>query len=102
MKNIINVISNNLIQIVFMIITGIVSYLGLRIKNIYEEYITTKIKKEIVERTVFYVEQTCKNLTCIEKKREAKEKSLKWLKEKNISISDTEIEILIESAVKCL
>ena len=102
MSDILNAISNNIIQIFSAIITGVIGYLGFRIKNLYQEYIQDKLKKEIVDKTVKYVEQTCKDVTCEEKKRKALEKSLEWMKEKKINVSDTELEILIESAVNCL
>ena len=76
--------------------------IGIRIKNIYQQYICDNTKKEIIEKTVKYVEQIGKDLSCSEKKSRALEKSLEWLKEKKISVSDTELEILIESAVNCL
>lgn len=97
-----NNISKYLIEIVFTVITGIIGYMGVRIKKIYKEYINDKIKKEIIEKTVKYVEQTSKDLTCKQKKNKALEKSLEWMREKRINISDTELEILIESAVNCL
>lgn len=102
MEDILNNISKHLIEIVFTIITGIIGYIGVRIKKIYKEYVQDKLKKEIIEKTVKYVEQTSKNLSCKEKKSKALEKSLEWMKEKKLSISDTELEILIESAVNCL
>ena len=102
LSDILSTISDNLIQILSTIITGIIGYLGLRIKNIYQEYIQDKIKKEIVDKTVKYVEQTCKNASCDEKKSKALEKALEWMQEKKINVSDTELEILIESAVNCL
>ena len=102
MNDIFNAISKNLIQIVFTIITGIIGYIGVRIKKMYQEYIQDKLKKEIIEKTVKYVEQTSKDLSCREKKSKALKKSLEWMKEKKINISDTELEILIESAVNCL
>lgn len=102
MNDIFNAISKNIIQIVFTIITGIIGYIGVRIKKMYQEYIQDKLKKEIIEKTVKYVEQTSKDLSCKEKKNKALKKSLEWMKEKKINISDTELEILIESAVNCL
>lgn len=102
MSDILSAISDNLIQILSTIITGFIGYLGLRIKSIYQEYIQDKIKKEIVDKTVKYVEQTSKNALCEEKKSKALEKALEWMKEKKINVSDTELEILIESAVNCL
>lgn len=102
MSDILSAISDNLIQILGTIITGIIGYIGIRIKNIYQEFVQDKMKKEIVEKTVRYVEQTGKEISCDEKKSKTREKSLEWMKEKNLSVSDTELEILIESAVNCL
>ena len=102
MSDIISMVSDNIIQILTAIITGIVGYLGIKIKKIIEDYLQTKLKKEIIERTVVYVEQIGEDLTCDEKKKKEKEKALEWMKEKKINISDTELEILVESAVKCL
>lgn len=102
MSDILSAISDNLIQILGTIITGIIGYIGIRIKNIYQEFVQDRMKKEIVEKTVRYVEQTGKEISCDEKKSKAREKSLEWMKEKKLNVSSTELEILIESAVNCL
>ena len=102
LSDILNTISDNLIQILSAIVTAVIGYIGLRIKNIYQEYIQDKMKKEIIDKTVKYVEQTSKDATCDEKKQKAIEKSLEWMKEKKLNISDTELEVLVESAVSCL
>lgn len=93
----------NMGNIILTFLTVLASTLGITIKNIYQRYMDTKTKKEIVGATVQYVEQISKNdaLTCDMKFSKAKEKSLEWLKEKGIKVSDTELEILIESAVNC-
>ncbi len=102
MSDILNVVSDNLIQILGTIITAVLGYVGLQVKNIYQEFIRDKTKKEIAEKTVKYVEQTCKDFSCEEKKQTALEKSLEWMNEKKLNVSETELEILIESAVNCL
>lgn len=102
MNDIVNTIFDNLIQILSMVITSIIAFFGMKIKKLIENYMEDKIKKEIVEKTVMYVEQTGKDLSCNDKKKRAIQKSLEWLKEKKINVSDTELEILIESAVNCL
>lgn len=102
LSDIIGLISDNLIQIISTVITGVIGYLGIRIKNLYQDFIQDKAKRDIVEKTVKYVEQVGKDLSCAEKKDKALEKSLEWMKEKKINVSDTELEILIESAVNCL
>lgn len=92
-------IQTYLIEILAAIITAVASFVGVTIKNAYTKYIDTKTKKEIVKSTVEYVEQVFKEIHGQEKLDKAKEKSLEWLNEKGIKISDTELEILIESAV---
>lgn len=102
MSDILSAIYSNLYNILSVVITGVLGYVGLQAKKLYQEFVNDKIKKEIVDKTVKYVEQTSKDLSCDEKKQKALEKSSEWLKDKKISISDTELEILIESAVNCL
>ena len=68
----------------------------------YTKYVDTQTKKEIVKDTVNYVEQVFKDIHGAEKLEKAKEKALEWLNEKGIKISETELEILIESAVNGL
>lgn len=94
----------NLLQILITILTAIISFIGMTIKNSYTKYINTKTKKEIVYATVQYVEQICKNkgINSKDKFDNAKKKILEWLREKGIKISDTELEIMIESAVSQL
>ncbi len=77
-------------------------YLGVQIKRIYQTSVEEKMKKEIVQKTVLYVEQTKGELTCEEKKKTVLEKTKEWLALKNLKVSDTELEILIESEVKLL
>ena len=88
-----------ILEIIAAILTGIASFIGIKIKKVYEEYVNTKVKKDVVDSTVKYIEQVYKDIHGEEKLNKAKEKALEWLNEKNISVSDTELEILIESAV---
>lgn len=102
MDDIFILIVNNLLEIFTTIVMVLIGYIGVRFKNFSKEYLDDKMKKEIIKQTVMYVEQTGKNLSCEEKKMKARQKSYEWLKEKKINISNTELEILIESSVKCL
>ncbi len=95
-------IQNYLFEILATVITAVASFIGLRIKDAYTKYINTQTKKEIVKDTVNYIEQVYKDIHGAEKLNKAKEKALEWLNEKGIKISDIELEILIESAVKGL
>lgn len=95
-------IQNYLFEILATIITALASFIGVSIKNAYTKYINTQTKKEVVKDTVNYVEQVFKDIHGQEKLDKAKEKALEWLNEKGIKISETELEILIESAVNGL
>lgn len=88
-----------ILEIIVAILTGVASFIGMKIKKIYEDHINTKTKKDVVDTTVKYVEQVYKDIHGQEKLIKAKEKALEWLNEKGISISDTELEILIEASV---
>lgn len=85
-------------ELLYMIITTILTYVGLTVKKIYENYTNEYIKKNIVEDTVKYVEQLYSNKTSEEKYKIAKENILKLLEEKKITVTELELEVLIESA----
>ena len=97
-------IQDNLIQILATVITAVASFIGVSIKKAYTKYVDTKTKKEIVEATVKYIEQIYKGVMISneDKLSKAKEKALEWLNSKGLKISDTELDILIESAVNGL
>lgn len=97
-------IQDNLIQILATIITAVASFIGVSIKKAYTKYVDTKTKKEIVDSTVKYIEQIYKGVMISneDKLSKAKEKALEWLNSKGLKISDTELDILIESAVNGL
>ena len=59
MSDIFSMVSDNIIQILTATITGIVGYLGMKIKKIIEDYLQTKLKKEIIEKNDNYY---CSNL----------------------------------------
>lgn len=100
----IDMLANNLLPILATALTGIVSYIGMQIKNMIQDSFTQREKESIVETTVNYVEQISKDtdITSGEKFAEAKEKAAAWLRERNIKFSDTELDIMVECAVKNL
>lgn len=96
----IDFINNNsglIISLLGTILTAIGGYIG----NIYKKYINDKQKRQIVEDTVKYVEQITKDISISSenKFKKCKTKAIEWLNSKNIKFSDTELEVLIESAV---
>lgn len=101
-------IQNNLTEILAFlatVLTGAFTAIGAMIKKKYTESINDKTKKDIVENCVKYTEQICTNCmkkTSEQKKKIAKEKAIEWLGSKGITVSDTELDILIEAAVNGL
>ena len=86
----------HLISMAVAILTALASWIGLKAK----ELLNTRLKREIVEDTVLYVEQVAKELGSEEKLKLAKEKALEWFDAKGLKVSETELEILIESTVQ--
>ncbi len=102
MSSVLSAIEGNLIEIVGAIFTSVVTYIGLQLKKIYENYVNDKVKKEIATACVIYVEQLSDSLnltTSADKFSEAEQRSKEWLNAKGIKVSEAELEILIENAV---
>ena len=93
------IITTYLIPALATLLSGVITYLGVRIKAVYEKKINTEEKQKVVETTVKYIEQVFKDLHGKEKLNKCKEKAMEWLNEKGISISEVELDILIESTV---
>lgn len=86
-------------EIIYTVLTAVFSFIGIKIKSIYERYINNNIKKNIVEDTVKYVEQVYKNVSSTKKYNKAKENIITLLNESGINITELELKVLIESAV---
>ena len=94
MKEIITqMITEYLPVILTAVMTAIVGF----VKSKYTKIANDSIKKDVAATTVKYIEQIYKDVHGTEK---AKETMLALLEEKGIKISDVELVILLESAVK--
>lgn len=99
MEQIIEAIMPAVLQLagtVLMVLAGVVGY---QIKKLYNKYVDTQVKKDIVESTVQYVEQIYTDIHGQEKLDKAIERASQLLAEQGISVSTAELETLIESAV---
>lgn len=96
---IINQLVDLLLPILATFLTGLFTYIGTRLKRIYEEKVNNETAKIVVENAVRYVEQVYKDLHGKEKLEKAIEQVSQVLESKGITITDTEIYMLIESAV---
>ena len=85
-----------LMEIVVTILTAIATYIGAKIKKIYEEKANDETKRKVVSTVVKAVEQLYKDLKGDEKLEKAKEAVLEMLNEKGIAITELEMNMLIE------
>lgn len=85
--------------ILYSVLTAIAGYLGVVIKNLYQKYINDKTKQDVAKTCVKAVEQIYKDLHGEEKLQKALEAASELLSSKNVSITDIELRMLIESAV---
>ena len=85
---------------VVTIVTAVFAYLAVRIKTKLEEKLNTQAKKEVAEATVNYIQQVYSALDGKEKLQKALETATEWLESKGIKVSEAEMTILIEAAIK--
>lgn len=88
-----------LLEIIVAFLGTLATYIGTRIKNIYEEKVNTETKKNVVKTCVNAVEQLYKDLHGEEKLNKAKENIVAMLNEKGITITDLELDMMIEEVV---
>ena len=96
-----NAIKPELATLFIAIITGIVSYLGSKLKKIIDTKIKDETIRSIVKTGVTAMEQVYQNATSEEKLQLAKEKILEVLEERKIKVSELELLLLIEEQVHC-
>lgn len=80
-------------------IAGWFVYLGNRLKNAYQEKVNNETAQAVVKDVVQFVEQVYTDLHGKEKLQKAVEQVSTILQSKGIKITETEIMMLIESAV---
>ena len=92
-------IQSNILEIIITIMTGLATYIATRIKIKYEEYVNTETKQKIVKTVVNAVEQLYKDLDGTKKLEKAKENIIALLNEKGITITELEMDMMIEEVV---
>jgi hypothetical protein len=85
--------------ILYAILTGLAALAGKFIKAKYDEWANTKTKKDVVKTVVFAMEQLYKDLNGPERKEKAIESIVDMLDEKGITITELEINMLIEATI---
>lgn len=96
-------ILNECLDIILPAIASVIAVLfgvlGAKLKSVYDTKIKTDTAKTVVDDVVKFVQQVYKDLDGPEKLQKALTEASTILNEKGISISDTELNMLIESAV---
>ena len=87
------------VTILYAIVVAVGGWLGTQIKGIYEQYVTDKRAKAVVETCVKAVEQLYHDLDGTEKYVKAIDAAEEMLSAKGITITGLELEMLIEAAV---
>lgn len=87
-------------EIIGALLSGVAGYVALQIKALYKRYADTQIKKDVISTCVKAVEQLYTDIHGDEKKFQAILYANKLLADKGINISEQELGLLIEAAVK--
>lgn len=86
-------------ELIATAVTAIFGFLGIAAKNLYKKYADNQTKKDVVRTVVQGVEQLYKALSGPEKLQKALEAASEMLAEKDIHVTEFELNMLIESAV---
>lgn len=97
MEEFINFLINNGLQLVYLLLTTLVSYLTIKIKGLYNKYVTDEMKKSVTEICVKACEQIYDGNDSEEKYNLAFNNIKTLLQSKNIKMDDLEIKMMIES-----
>lgn len=96
------IMTNYLIPALSLLVSALFTWLGVKAKsfiNKQKEKLENEQIDNVIDKVVLYVEQTSKDLTSSEKFDKAMTSASSWLNEKGIKVNETQLEILIESAV---
>jgi uncharacterized membrane-anchored protein YjiN (DUF445 family) len=85
--------------LIYTVVTAILGFVGIAIKTLLERFVNDKRKQKIVETCVKAAEQIYKELKGKEKLEKVKENIVAMLNEKGLTISELEMDMLIEAAV---
>ena len=88
-----------LLPVIAGLLTGMAGYIGMQIKKLYEKYVNNKVKQDVARTCVKAVEQLYHDLGGPEKLKKAQEGVRQMLEEKGITITELELNLLIESIV---
>lgn len=92
--------SNYITQILLILLLMLAAFLGAQMRNLFNKFVTTEIKKSVCKTAVLFVEQVYKDIHGPEKLAEAMKKASELFAEYGITVSDTELIAMLEAAVR--
>lgn len=87
------------ISLIGAILTAVLGFLGIVLKNMAQRYINTREKRKIARNVVLFVEQVYKDAGGEEKLNQALSAASEMLAEQGITFNELEMRVLIESAL---
>ena len=81
-------------------VLALFGFIGIAIKNVFKKHLDDKTKREVAMTVVKAMEQMYADLTGTERYEKAMESMSEMLEQKGIAITELEIKMLIEAAVK--
>ena len=88
-----------LLPVLATFLTGLFTYIGTKLKTAYEQKANNETAKQVAKDVVQFIQQVYADLDGKEKLKKAIEQVSQILQSKGIQLTDTEINMLIESAV---
>ena len=88
------------VTIIYAVVTAIAGYIGIVVKNIYQNYINDKTKEKVVKTVVKAVKQLYSDLDGEKKLDIAINNISEMLAEKGITVTELEVRMLIEAAIE--
>ena len=98
-QELINALMPYIISALGTILTAVGALIGTKLGKYIDSQKESKLIREIISKTVQYVEQVGKTLGSQEKFELAKQKAVEWANSKGLQVSEVELEILIEAFV---
>ena len=99
MSAFLTLLSDYFLEFLGVVLTALAGYLGMTFKRLYEKYVTDREKAEVAEICVRATEQLYGALSGEEKLEKALRSASEMFAARGIGITDTELRLLIESAV---
>ena len=87
-------------ELVSTVVVAIMGFIGICIKNMIKKLSDDKTKEQVCKTVVKAVDQMYSDLTGDERYEKAVESISEMLEEKGIAVTELEVKMLIESAVK--